>query len=61
MRLFVTLMVLACTNEVALAANPDNGSTLGQRWCTGSFLALLLPAAIWRSAFSMICLPMRRW
>jgi mono/diheme cytochrome c family protein len=27
--------MLACTNEVALAANPDNGSTLAQRWCTG--------------------------
>jgi mono/diheme cytochrome c family protein len=31
----VTLMVLACANEIALAANPDNGSTLAQRWCTG--------------------------
>jgi len=29
----VTLM--ACANEIALAANPDNGSTLAQRWCTG--------------------------
>ena len=28
-------MVLACANEIALAANPDNGSTLAQRWCTG--------------------------
>src|SRR5471032_1605838 len=38
MRLFaycVALVMLACTNEVALAANPDNGSTLAQRWCTG--------------------------
>jgi mono/diheme cytochrome c family protein len=38
MRLFiaycVALMTLACTNEV-FAANPDNGSTLVQRWCTG--------------------------
>jgi hypothetical protein len=31
----VTLVIMACTNEVALAANPDNGSTLAQRWCTG--------------------------
>jgi mono/diheme cytochrome c family protein len=31
----VALVMLACTNEVALAANPDNGSTLAQRWCTG--------------------------
>ena len=31
----VTLMVLACANEIALAANPDNGSTLARRWCTG--------------------------
>jgi len=29
------LAMLACTNEVAFAANPDNGSTLAQRWCTG--------------------------
>jgi mono/diheme cytochrome c family protein len=38
MRLFiaycVVLVTLACTNEV-FAANPDNGSTLVQRWCTG--------------------------
>jgi hypothetical protein len=38
MRLFiaycVALELLACTNEV-FAANPDNGSTLVQRWCTG--------------------------
>jgi mono/diheme cytochrome c family protein len=27
--------MLACTNEAALAANPDKGSTLVQRWCTG--------------------------
>jgi mono/diheme cytochrome c family protein len=32
---YVTLVMLACTNEVALAADPDNGSTLAQRWCTG--------------------------
>ena len=31
----VTLMVLACANEIALAANPDNGWTLAHRWCTG--------------------------
>jgi mono/diheme cytochrome c family protein len=31
----VALVMLACTIEVALAANPDNGSTLAQRWCTG--------------------------
>ena len=31
----VALVMLACANEVALAANPDNGSTLVQRWCTG--------------------------
>ena len=31
----VALVMLACTNEVAFAANPDNGSTLAQRWCTG--------------------------
>ena len=30
----VALVMLACTNEV-FAANPDNGSTLAQRWCTG--------------------------
>ena len=38
MRLFaycVALAMLACANEVALAANPDKGSTLAQRWCTG--------------------------
>jgi hypothetical protein len=27
----VALVMLTCTNEVALAANPDNGSTLAQR------------------------------
>jgi mono/diheme cytochrome c family protein len=31
----VTLVVLACTNQSALAANPDNGSDLAQRWCAG--------------------------
>jgi mono/diheme cytochrome c family protein len=31
----VALVMVACTNEAALAANPDNGSTLAQRWCTG--------------------------
>src|ERR1700722_3824960 len=30
----VVLVMLACTNDV-FAANPDNGSTLAQRWCTG--------------------------
>ena len=41
MRLFaycVTVMLLSCTNEIALAANPDNGSTLAKRWCTGCHL-----------------------
>jgi hypothetical protein len=41
MRLFaycVALAMLACANEVALAANPDNSSTLAQRWCTGGHL-----------------------
>jgi mono/diheme cytochrome c family protein len=41
MRLFaycVTLVVLGCTYEIALAANPDNGSTLAKRWCTGCHL-----------------------
>jgi mono/diheme cytochrome c family protein len=32
---YIMLAMLACSNEVALAANPDNGSTLAQRWCTG--------------------------
>lgn len=31
----VTLVVLACTSTVAISANPDNGSTLARRWCTG--------------------------
>ena len=38
MRLFaycVALVLLCCMNEVVLAANPDNGSTLARRWCTG--------------------------
>jgi hypothetical protein len=30
----VALMMLACPNKV-FAANPDNGSILVQRWCTG--------------------------
>jgi len=34
----VTLMMLGCTNGIALAANPDNGSTLAKRWCTGCHL-----------------------
>jgi mono/diheme cytochrome c family protein len=41
MRLFAycaTLVLLACTNESTLAANPDNGSTLAKRWCTGCHL-----------------------
>jgi mono/diheme cytochrome c family protein len=29
----VTLVLLACTSQAALAANPDNGATLAQRWC----------------------------
>ena len=32
---FVSLVFLACANEAAFAANPDNGSTLARRWCTG--------------------------
>ena len=32
---WATLLIAACTNHVAFAANPDNGSTLAQRWCTG--------------------------
>lgn len=31
----VMLTMLGYTNEIALAANPDNGSTLARRWCTG--------------------------
>ena len=31
----ITLVMMACANGGALAANPDNGSTLAQRWCTG--------------------------
>ena len=27
------LLILAFTGEAALAANPDNGLTLAQRWC----------------------------
>jgi mono/diheme cytochrome c family protein len=41
MRVFsycVTLAILACTSTVAIGANPDNGSTLAQRWCTGCHL-----------------------
>jgi len=40
MRLFAyyALVLLACTNESALAANPDNGSALAKRWCTGCHL-----------------------
>ena len=30
-----TLAILACRSTVAIGANPDNGSTLAQRWCTG--------------------------
>jgi mono/diheme cytochrome c family protein len=30
----VALALLACTGEAAFAANPDNGSTLAQRWCS---------------------------
>jgi mono/diheme cytochrome c family protein len=29
----VTLVLLVFTSEAAFAANPDNGSTLAQRWC----------------------------
>ena len=31
----VTLAILACANSAAMGANPDNGSTLAKRWCTG--------------------------
>ena len=31
----IALMVLTCTNGPGLAADPDNGSTLAKRWCTG--------------------------
>ena len=31
----VTLAILACANSIAMGANPDNGSTLAKRWCTG--------------------------
>ena len=31
----ITLLMLGYGNEAALAANPDNGSTLARRWCTG--------------------------
>lgn len=31
----VTLAILTCASSVAMGANPDNGSTLAQRWCTG--------------------------
>jgi mono/diheme cytochrome c family protein len=29
----IALVMLACTSRAALAANPDNGLTLSQRWC----------------------------
>jgi len=29
------LVILACTSQAVLAADPDKGSTLAQRWCTG--------------------------
>jgi mono/diheme cytochrome c family protein len=31
----ITLLMLGCANEAALAANLDNGSPLARRWCTG--------------------------
>jgi hypothetical protein len=31
----VTLAILSCTSSVAIGANPDNGSALSQRRCTG--------------------------
>jgi mono/diheme cytochrome c family protein len=31
----IALTVLTCTNGPGLAADPDNGSTLAKRWCTG--------------------------
>jgi mono/diheme cytochrome c family protein len=31
----VAIVMLGFSNEIALAANPDNGSTLAKRWCTG--------------------------
>ena len=30
-----TLAILAFTSTVAIGANPDNGSILAKRWCTG--------------------------
>ena len=32
---FFSLVFLTCASEAAFAANPDNGSTLARRWCTG--------------------------
>jgi mono/diheme cytochrome c family protein len=32
---FVFLVLLTCASDAAFAANPDNGSTLARRWCTG--------------------------
>ena len=31
----VFLVFLTCVTGAAFAANPDNGSTLARRWCTG--------------------------
>jgi len=30
---WITLIVLACTTEAALAADANNGARLAQRWC----------------------------
>lgn len=32
---FASLALFTFTGETAFAANPDNGSTLAKRWCTG--------------------------
>ena len=31
----VALVMLGLSQEIALAANPDNGAALAKRWCTG--------------------------
>jgi mono/diheme cytochrome c family protein len=32
---FATLVILTCGSQVVLAADPDKGSILAQRWCSG--------------------------
>lgn len=34
----IAALLLGSSSEIALAANPDNGSTLAKRWCTGCHL-----------------------